>query len=176
MTHTLGFIRFQKEGIREKGSPGQGALMHRFPSVAPSFSRPFSSSSTGWTPKKGSVAEPGFRSQAPAIGEICSKQKFASDVPVSFQSDSDSCSKALKYYISSCILPTCERLLLRGSVASPGHGPGLRCAELQFRCNHRFLCRVVNLRCSCCQTAYMNDRSPCRSCGAPKSKLEHRLQ
>jgi hypothetical protein len=45
-------------------------MMHRLPSVAPSSTLPSASTSCGCTPKNGRVAEPGFRSVAPASGVI----------------------------------------------------------------------------------------------------------
>ena len=50
--------------------PGQASRMTRLPSVAPSSSLPSLSTSAGWTPKNGRVAEPGLRSVAPGRGVI----------------------------------------------------------------------------------------------------------
>ncbi|MCY1216606.1 hypothetical protein D9M71_552340 [compost metagenome] len=47
---------------------GQLALIASTPEPAPSISLPFSSSSTGCTPKNGRVAEPGLRAVAPGSG------------------------------------------------------------------------------------------------------------
>ena len=46
------------------------SAMARLPSVAPSSGRPSLSTSTGWTPKNGRVAEPAFSSIAPGSGVI----------------------------------------------------------------------------------------------------------
>ncbi|MNI60720.1 hypothetical protein D3C73_1159520 [compost metagenome] len=50
--------------------PGQESRMIRLPSVGPSLISPSALTRAGCTPKKGRVAEPGFRSIAPASGEI----------------------------------------------------------------------------------------------------------
>ncbi|MDT4876858.1 hypothetical protein FQZ97_1123310 [compost metagenome] len=44
--------------------------MQRLPSAAPSSTLPSLSTSCGWTPKKGRVAEPALRSVAPGSGVI----------------------------------------------------------------------------------------------------------
>ncbi len=44
--------------------------MQRLPSVAPWSSRPSPSTITGFTPKNGRVAEPGFKGVAPGSGVI----------------------------------------------------------------------------------------------------------
>jgi hypothetical protein len=44
--------------------------MARKPEASPSSSFPLSSSTTGWTPKNGSVALPGFNGVAPGSGVI----------------------------------------------------------------------------------------------------------
>jgi len=44
--------------------------MQRLPVVAPSSTFPSVSTTTGFTPKKGRVAEPGFSAVAPGSGEI----------------------------------------------------------------------------------------------------------
>ena len=44
--------------------------MIRFPEFSPSKTLPFSSTSSGLTPKNGKVAEPGLTGVTPAIGEI----------------------------------------------------------------------------------------------------------
>src|SRR3954465_5250808 len=51
--------------------PGHGALIHRFPpTLLPSTSLPFSSTNTGCTPGKGSVAKVGLEGVTPAKLEI----------------------------------------------------------------------------------------------------------
>ncbi len=57
-----------EQGTRT-GRAGESA-MARLPSVAPSSGRPSLSTSTGWTPKNGRVAEPAFSSIAPGSGVI----------------------------------------------------------------------------------------------------------
>ena len=53
--------------------------MQRLPSVAPSSTLPSASTNSGSTPKKGRVAEPGFRSVAPGSGVIRMPPVSASD-------------------------------------------------------------------------------------------------
>src|SRR3546814_8798639 len=50
--------------------PGQERVTTRLPSVAPSSTLPSASTISSATPKKGLVAEPGFRSVAPGNGAI----------------------------------------------------------------------------------------------------------
>src|SRR3546814_6828589 len=49
--------------------PGQERVTTRLPSVAPSSTLPSASTISSATPKKGLVAEPGFRSVAPGRSE-----------------------------------------------------------------------------------------------------------
>ncbi len=55
-----------EQGTRRRAE----SAMARLPSVAPSSGRPSLSTSTGWTPKNGRVAEPAFSSIAPGSGVI----------------------------------------------------------------------------------------------------------